>query len=79
MSIQAAQAASPTVHGFGGISPDPKIATVTAPTKQVNATRPHPARTARSTAHEQPYVVIPGGGQQSQPSKRSRAIAGGLT
>ncbi len=30
---------------------------------QVNATRPTPARSARSTAHERRYVVILGGGQ----------------
>ena len=42
--------------------PDPKIVTVTAPTNQVNATRLRSViRTLK--APEQPYIVIPEGGQ----------------
>ena len=43
--------------------PDPKIVTVTAPINRVNATRPLPSASARSTARTQPCVVIHGGGQ----------------
>ncbi len=49
--------------------PDPKIVTVTAPTNQVNATRPRSViRTLK--APEQPYIVIPEGGQQPCRSQR---------
>ena len=44
--------------------PDPKIVTVAAPTNQVNATRP-PQRIRTLNGAEQPYVVIPGGGQHA--------------
>ena len=52
--------------------PDPKIVTVAAPTNQINPTRPRPTESARSTAPEQPYVVIPGGGQQPTSWPRAR-------
>jgi hypothetical protein len=42
----------------------PMIVTVAALTNQINPTRPRPTESARSTAPEQPYVVIPAGGQQ---------------
>ena len=45
--------------------PDPKIVTLAAPTNQINPTRPKPTESARSTAPEQPYIVISGGGQQA--------------
>ena len=49
--------------------PDPKIVTVTAPTNQVNATRLRSViRTLK--APEQPYIVIPEGGQQPCRSQR---------
>src|SRR3954447_25740338 len=35
-----------------------------APINEVNATRPFPSTSARSTAHERPYIVILGDGQQ---------------
>jgi hypothetical protein len=40
------------------------IVTVAALTNQINPTRPRPTESARSTAPEQPYVVIPAGGQR---------------
>ena len=46
--------------------PDPKIVTVAAPTNQINPTRPRPTESARSTAPEQPYVVIPAGGRSRE-------------
>ena len=48
--------------------PDPKIVTVTAPTNADQRDSPTPSASARSTAPEQPYVVIPGGGQHSAPT-----------
>ena len=47
--------------------PDPKIVTVAAPINRVNATRPLPSASARSTARTQPCVVIHGGGQHTDP------------
>jgi len=51
--------------------PDPKIVTVAAPTNEINATRPLPSGSARSTARAQPCVVIHGGGQHpAKPLKK---------
>lgn len=64
--LRSGGAGAPVVVAVAAVAvayPDPKIVTVAAPTNQVNATRPTPTGSTRSTALQHRYIVSLGRGQ----------------